>query len=157
MRIQASNIYRVWIPQINRIIITRDVRVDEAIKFTHKELEDMIPLSQRTIITILEQNIDEQEIKKLIKETTHKRQNNVTNDDDDNDHISVKNAHTELPTPPPSDQALNQSETGFDSVTDESNSTTTSSTTSRSPSPQRQDSPVLTPASTRTYNRRPTE
>jgi hypothetical protein len=63
----ASNIYRVWIPDIDRVIVSRDVRVDEGVKFDPRELEDKPPLSQRKIITILEHDLDKNEIKELIK------------------------------------------------------------------------------------------
>ena len=55
---QASNIYRVWIPQIDRVIVSRDIRVDEAIKYTPNTAENMIPIGSRKIITILEQDIE---------------------------------------------------------------------------------------------------
>ena len=66
--IQASNIYRVWIPQIDHVIVSRDIQVDEAIKYTPNVAENMIPIGSRKIITILEQDIDEQEIKELMRE-----------------------------------------------------------------------------------------
>ena len=56
--VQASNIYRVWIPQIDRVIVSRDVRVDEAIKYTPNIAENMILINLYKIITILKQDID---------------------------------------------------------------------------------------------------
>ena len=63
----ASNIYRVWIPEVDRVIVSRDVRVDENIKFDSRKLENKPPLSQRKIITILEHDLDKDDIEELIK------------------------------------------------------------------------------------------
>ena len=98
---QASNIYQVWVPQINRVIVSRDVRVDEGIKFTHEDARNSIPIPQSRIITILEQDLDEDEIEELVKEAEQERQLEIIEDDDVTPAL-IKNPHTGLPTPPPS-------------------------------------------------------
>ena len=131
--IQASNIYRVWIPQIDRVIVSRDVRVDEAIKYTPNMAKNMIPINSRKIITILEQDIDEQEIEELIREKQRECQIDII---DDNDILPVKITKAGLPTPPPSDGAVDQS--GSITTPTTTGTTTPQSTQSshHSPSPQ---------------------
>ena len=64
----ANNIYRVWIPDIDRVIISQDVRVDEGVKFKLSKFINKVLLSQRKIMTILENDLDENEIEELVKE-----------------------------------------------------------------------------------------
>ena len=102
---QASNIYRVWIPQIDRVIVSRDVRVDEAIKYTPNTAENMISIGSRKIITILEQDIDEQEIEELMREKQEEHQIDIVDENDIT--LPVKNIKEGLPTPPLLDKAVN--------------------------------------------------
>ena len=79
----ASNIYRVWIPDIDRVIISRDVRVDEGVKFKPSELKNKVPLSQRKIMTILENDLDENEIEELVKEKEAESRIEIMIDDEE--------------------------------------------------------------------------
>ena len=44
--IEASNIYRVWIPTTNRIIRSRDVRIDESKRYQSPETPEHLIISQ---------------------------------------------------------------------------------------------------------------
>ena len=81
-----------------------DVQVDKAIKYTLNIAENMIPINSHKIITILKQDIDEQEIKKLIREKQEKHQINIINKN--NIILPVKNIKEGLLMPPPSDKAV---------------------------------------------------
>ena len=81
--------------------------MDKAIKYTPNIAENIIFISLYKIITILKQDIDEQEIKELIREKQEEHQINII---DKNDIIlPIKNIKEELPTPPLLDRAVDQS------------------------------------------------
>ena len=67
----------------------------------------MIPINLYKIITILKQDINKQEIKKLIKEKQKEYQINII---DKNDiKLPIKNIKEGLPTPPLLNRAVDQS------------------------------------------------
>ena len=136
------------------MIVSRDVRVDEAIKYTPNTAENMIPIGSRKIITILEQDIDEQDIEELMREKQEEHQIDIVDENDIT--LPVKNIKEGLPTPPPSDRAVDQS--GLTTTPTITGTTTPQSTQSSyfSPSPQRHE-PVPEAVPIRIYNRRPTE
>ena len=77
----ASNIYRVWIPEINRVVVSREIRIDEGVKYDPRKLKDGITISQRKITTVLEHDLDDDEIQELIKENEIKRRAENTIDE----------------------------------------------------------------------------
>ena len=81
--------------------------MDEAIKYTPNVAENMIPIGSRKIITILEQDIDEQEIEELMREKQKECQIDIVDDNDIT--LPVKNTKAGLPTPPLLDGAVDQS------------------------------------------------
>ena len=82
--------------------------MDKAIKYTPNIAENIIFINLYKIITILKQDIDEQEIEKLIKEKQEEYQIDIINKNDI--ILPVKNIKEELLTPPLLDRAVNQSE-----------------------------------------------
>ena len=78
--------------------------MDKAIKYTPNTAENMIPISLCKIITILKQDIDEQEIKELMREKQEEHWIDII---DKNDIIlPVKNIKEGLPMPPLLDRAV---------------------------------------------------
>ena len=71
--------------------------MDKAIKYTPNAAKNIIPISLYKIITILKQDINKQEIKKLIREKQKEHQNNIVNN---NITLPVKNIKKKLLTPP---------------------------------------------------------
>ena len=58
----ATDIYKVWIPQLDRVIISRDVQVDEKVMYDPR-LAPTLPESGQTLaITINEADLDEEDI-----------------------------------------------------------------------------------------------
>ena len=118
--------------------------------------KNIIFINSHKIITILKQDINKQEIKELIREKQKERQIDIMDDNDIHITLPVKNAKAGLPTPPPSDGAVDQS--GSITTPTTTGTTTPQSTQSshHSPSPQHHE-PVSEAVPIRTYNRRPTE
>ena len=81
--------------------------MDKAIKYTPNIAKNIILINLYKIITILKQDIDKQEIKELIREKQKEHQINII--DNNNITLPVKNIKEGLPTPPPSDRAVDQS------------------------------------------------
>ena len=81
--------------------------MDEAIKYIPNIAENIIPINLYKIITILKQDIDKQEIEKLIREKQKEYQIDII---DKNDIIlPIKNIEEGLLTPPPLNKAVDQS------------------------------------------------
>jgi hypothetical protein len=60
--LDATNIYKVWIPQLDRVIASRDVRVDDKVMYD-PQLDTTLPESgQALAITINEVDLDEEDI-----------------------------------------------------------------------------------------------
>jgi hypothetical protein len=79
--------------------------VDKAIKYTPNAAENIILINLYKIITILKQDIDKQEIEKLIREKQKEYQINII---DKNDIIlPIKNIKEGLLTPPLLNKAVN--------------------------------------------------
>ena len=78
--------------------------MDKAIKYTPNIAENIIPISLYKIITILKQDINEQEIKELIKKKQKEYQINII--DNNNITLPVKNIKEKLPTPLLLDRAV---------------------------------------------------
>ena len=68
--------------------------------------KNIIPIGLHKIITILKQDIDEQEIKKLIREKQEEYQINIINKN--NIILPIKNIKEGLLTPPLLDRAVDQ-------------------------------------------------
>ena len=79
--------------------------MDKAIKYTPNIAENMIPIGLYKIITILKQDIDKQEIEKLIREKQEEHQIDII--DKNNITLPVKNIKEGLPTPPLLNRAVN--------------------------------------------------
>lgn len=62
----ASNIYRVWLPQLQRIICSRDVIVDESIKYDKDHIPS--PIKESEIIILASNDIEDAEIQELLLE-----------------------------------------------------------------------------------------
>ena len=71
--------------------------------------KNIIPISLYKIITILEQDIDKQEIKELIREKQKEYQINIINNNNIYITLPVKNIKEGLLTPPLLNRAVNQS------------------------------------------------
>ena len=56
MGFEGSNIYRVWIPHKNRIIRSRDVRIDESVRYSgeQSELEPRLQVAIDEILDTIE-------------------------------------------------------------------------------------------------------
>lgn len=63
--LDATNIYKVWIPHLDRVIVSRDVQVDEKVMYD-PQLATTLPESGQTLaITINEVDLDEEDIEPL--------------------------------------------------------------------------------------------
>ncbi|KAG7424316.1 Copia protein [Fusarium oxysporum f. sp. raphani] len=63
--LDATNIYKVWVPHLERIIVSRDVQVDEKVMY-NPQLATTLPESGQTLaITINEVDLDEENIEPL--------------------------------------------------------------------------------------------
>ncbi|KAG4253841.1 hypothetical protein FPRO03_14238 [Fusarium proliferatum] len=63
--LDATNIYKVWVPHLDRVIVSRDVQVDEKAMYD-PQLATTLPESGRTLaITINEVDLDEENIEPL--------------------------------------------------------------------------------------------
>src|SRR6185369_15582914 len=63
--LDATNIYKVWIPQLGRVVVSRDVQVDEKVMYD-PQLTTTLPESGQTLtITLNEVDLDEDDIEPL--------------------------------------------------------------------------------------------
>ncbi|KAG7000123.1 hypothetical protein FOFC_03570 [Fusarium oxysporum] len=61
----ATNIYKVWVPHLDRVIVSRDVQVDEKVMYD-PQLATILPESGQTLaITINEVDLEEEDIEPL--------------------------------------------------------------------------------------------
>ncbi|PCD22316.1 hypothetical protein AU210_016105 [Fusarium oxysporum f. sp. radicis-cucumerinum] len=63
--LDATNIYKVWVPHLDRVIVSRDVQVDEKVMYD-PQLATTLPESGQTLaITINEVDLEEEDIEPL--------------------------------------------------------------------------------------------
>jgi hypothetical protein len=63
--LDATNIYKVWVPHLDRVIVSRDVQVDEKVMYD-PQLATILPESGQTLsITINEVDLEEEDIEPL--------------------------------------------------------------------------------------------
>ncbi|KAG7000845.1 Copia protein [Fusarium oxysporum f. sp. conglutinans] len=61
----TTNIYKVWVPHLDRVIVSRDVQVDEKVMYD-PQLATTLPESGQTLaITINEVDLEEEDIEPL--------------------------------------------------------------------------------------------
>lgn len=61
IRTKAINIYKVWIPQSNRVITSRDVRIDEKILYDPRQSMDLPRENQALLAMLNEIDMDKLE------------------------------------------------------------------------------------------------
>jgi hypothetical protein len=106
---QASNIYRVWLPQVNRIILSRDVLIDEKLKYDKNHIPPLTEPPERTIITATQEGLDEDTIDTILG-TQEQTQTQVIEDEREpspdadetqpGSSIQKVSQNQSLPTPP---------------------------------------------------------
>jgi hypothetical protein len=62
----ASNIYGVWLPQLSHIVISRDVPVDEKIKYNKNHIPPLAERQETTLVTVAQEDMDDGDIEWIL-------------------------------------------------------------------------------------------
>ena len=64
--LDATNVYKVWIPQLDRVVASRDVRIDEKIMYDPHRLEPLPEEGHALSVSINEIDLDEEDIQEML-------------------------------------------------------------------------------------------